>query len=118
MFSEYIKNRDLDLFRKWKISIDIDDDRKLTHEGEEEMLLLAERMQSRFPEIFDSAYSNTSYRVRKKATSTICFPSVKCSFLYFSLNTLVLKEHKKAPTISLPVYLAKQLREMYGIQQL
>ncbi|KAJ8931673.1 hypothetical protein NQ314_015389 [Rhamnusium bicolor] len=60
---EFIKNRDLDLFQKWKIKLDVVDEQKLTHEGEEEMLLLAERMQSRFPGIFDNVYSNTSYKV-------------------------------------------------------
>lgn len=62
-FQEFVKNRDLDLFKKWKFIVDIEDAKKLAHEGEEEMLLMAERMQSRFPELFDSAYSNTSYRV-------------------------------------------------------
>lgn len=63
IFQEFVKNRDLDLFKKWKFTMAIDDDKKLAHEGEEEMLLMAERMQSRFPDLFDSAYSNTSYRV-------------------------------------------------------
>ncbi|XP_050297794.1 multiple inositol polyphosphate phosphatase 1 [Anthonomus grandis grandis] len=62
--NEYIKHRDLDLFRKWKSTLDIRDENKLTHEGEEEMLLLAERMQSRLPEIFDNVYSNTSYKFK------------------------------------------------------
>lgn len=62
--NDFIRNRDLDLLRSWKPSLDLDDENKLTHEGEEEMLLLAERMQSRFPEVFDNAYSNTTYKFK------------------------------------------------------
>ncbi|KAJ8939141.1 hypothetical protein NQ318_010896 [Aromia moschata] len=62
--NDYIKNRDLDLLRTWKMKLDVKDEYKLTHEGEEEMLLLAERMQSRFPQIFDNVYSNTSYKFK------------------------------------------------------
>nr|CAI5859808.1 unnamed protein product [Callosobruchus analis] len=62
--NEYVKNRDLDLFKKWKPSVDPRDEKKLTHEGEEEMLLLAERMQTRFPDVFDNVYSNTTYRFK------------------------------------------------------
>lgn len=62
-FIDFIRNRDLDLLRSWKPTLDLDDENKLTHEGEEEMLLLAERMQSRFPEVLDNAYSNTTYKV-------------------------------------------------------
>lgn len=62
--NEYVKNRDLDLFRKWKPHLDLRDENKLTHEGEEEMLLLAERMQARFPNVFENVYSNTSYKLK------------------------------------------------------
>uniref|UniRef100_A0A6P7FWI8 Multiple inositol polyphosphate phosphatase 1 n=1 Tax=Diabrotica virgifera virgifera TaxID=50390 RepID=A0A6P7FWI8_DIAVI len=62
--NDHVKNRDLDLLRKWKLTLDVDDKNKLTHEGEEEMLVLAERMQSRFPELFDEVYSNTSYKFK------------------------------------------------------
>nr|XP_023025072.1 multiple inositol polyphosphate phosphatase 1 [Leptinotarsa decemlineata] len=62
--NDFIRNRDLDLFRKWKNGLDHDDKKKLTHEGEEEMLLLAERMQNRFPQLFDNVYSNTSYKFK------------------------------------------------------
>ncbi|VEN59243.1 unnamed protein product [Callosobruchus maculatus] len=62
--NEYVKNRDLDLFKKWKPSVDPKDEKKLAHEGEEEMLLLAERMQTRFPHVFDNVYSNTTYKFK------------------------------------------------------
>ncbi|XP_076275290.1 multiple inositol polyphosphate phosphatase 2 [Rhynchophorus ferrugineus] len=62
--NDVVKNRDLDLFRKWKSKLDMKDETKLTHEGEEEMLLLAERMQNRFPDVFDDVYSNTTYKFK------------------------------------------------------
>lgn len=62
--NEFIRNRDLDLLNKWKFNMDPDKHNKLTHEGEEEMLVLAERMQSRFPQLFDEVYSNTSYKFK------------------------------------------------------
>ncbi|CAH1180036.1 unnamed protein product [Phaedon cochleariae] len=62
--NEYVKSRDVDVFQKWKPYVQLADKKKLVHEGEEEMLLLAERMQSRFPELFDSVYSNTSYKFK------------------------------------------------------
>lgn len=49
--------------RKWAVHITDKDEKQLTHEGEEEMLLLARRMQRRFPDILNSAYSNSSYKV-------------------------------------------------------
>ncbi|CAG9767062.1 unnamed protein product [Ceutorhynchus assimilis] len=62
--NDFIKNRDLDLFKKWKSSLDSEDNNLLAHEGEEEMLLIAERMQSRFPEVFENVYSNTTYKLK------------------------------------------------------
>lgn len=77
--NDNIKNRDLDLFRKWRTRLDIDDETKLTHEGEEEMLLLAERMQNRFPDIFNEVYSNTTYKFRYTYSQR-----TKKSALYFA----------------------------------
>ncbi|KAF5269596.1 hypothetical protein FQR65_LT05934 [Abscondita terminalis] len=65
--NDRLRHSDLDAFRKWKVKIQVADEKKLTHEGENEMVLLAERMQSRFPSIFSPIYSNTSYFV---STST------------------------------------------------
>ncbi|ENN71133.1 multiple inositol polyphosphate phosphatase 1 [Dendroctonus ponderosae] len=62
--NDFIKNRDLDLFKKWKWTVKLEDEKKLTHEGEDEMLLMAERMQSRFPEVFENVYSNTTYKFK------------------------------------------------------
>lgn len=64
LLTNHAKEIDLDLFKKWTITLENEDDNKLTHEGEEEMILLAERMQTRFPELFHSAYSNTSFKFK------------------------------------------------------
>lgn len=54
----------MDLFRKWKIKLNEKDGEKLVHEGEDENLLLAERMQSRFPHLFQNIYTNSSYNFK------------------------------------------------------
>lgn len=58
-----IQNFDLDLFRAWSPKLEAKDEKKLTHEGEDEMVLLAERLQSRFPGIFTSIYSDSAFKV-------------------------------------------------------
>lgn len=50
-------------FEKWKANISEEDMKKLTHEGEDEMLQLAKRMKNRFPNLFPSLFSNSSYQV-------------------------------------------------------
>ncbi|KAJ8975347.1 hypothetical protein NQ317_000275 [Molorchus minor] len=74
----FIKNRDLDLFQKWEPTLNAESKKKLTREGREEMLLLAERMQSKFPELFDNIYSNTSFKFKYTHTQR-----TKKSALYF-----------------------------------
>lgn len=39
------------------------DEKKLTHEGEDELMELAERFQKRFPELLPETYSNSSFKV-------------------------------------------------------
>lgn len=62
--TDMIRGRDIDQFRKWKSKFQEDEEMNLAPEGEEEMIILAERMQSRFPEVFDKIYSNTSYNFK------------------------------------------------------
>lgn len=59
--NEFLYNSDLQAFKKWEIKLANTDKMKLTHEGEEEMLNISERMQSRFPSLLSNIYSNTSY---------------------------------------------------------
>ena len=48
--------------RKWTPT-HFEGDQLLTHEGEDEMLELAERIQKRFPSIMDKDYSKEKYLV-------------------------------------------------------
>lgn len=70
---------DRDSLRKWKLDFGEEDAKKLTAEGANEMVEIAERMQSRLPEIFSHIYSNTSYNF--KFTST---QRTKASAYYFA----------------------------------
>ncbi|XP_015838212.1 multiple inositol polyphosphate phosphatase 1 [Tribolium castaneum] len=63
-----INNFDLDLFRGWSPKLEANDEKKLTHEGEDEMVLLAERLQSRFPGILTSVYSDSAFKFKFTAT--------------------------------------------------
>ncbi|XP_046680138.1 multiple inositol polyphosphate phosphatase 1-like [Homalodisca vitripennis] len=54
--------------RKWKPTVDPSELKFLTHEGEEEMLLLGERFLNRFPDLLPESYSNRTYKFRHTAT--------------------------------------------------
>ncbi|KAF5293597.1 hypothetical protein FQA39_LY03082 [Lamprigera yunnana] len=77
--SDHLRHSVLDALRRWKVKLQVADEKKLTHEGENEMLLLAERMQARFPTIFTPIYSNTSYYFRSTSTQR-----TKLSARYFA----------------------------------
>lgn len=83
--------------RKWEIHITDNEQKQLTHEGEEEMLRLAERMQRRFPDVLSPVYSNSSYKVYVRAK----YKWYKCDkfCVIFSLSSLRRKELKKVPNI-------------------
>lgn len=59
--SEFLHNSDLIALQKWQVKLAKKDSKKLTHEGQNEMIDIAERMQSRFPSLFSNIYSSTSY---------------------------------------------------------
>ncbi|KAI4456531.1 multiple inositol polyphosphate phosphatase-related [Holotrichia oblita] len=61
--SSNLVESDIELFQNWYPSVNEKDSKKLTIEGEHEMLELAERMQARFPDLLPPVYSNTSYKV-------------------------------------------------------
>lgn len=56
---------DAALLRDWKITFSKDDIAKLAEEGENEMIDLGERYQSRFPSLMPEVYDNRTYRVKK-----------------------------------------------------
>ncbi|XP_044758615.1 multiple inositol polyphosphate phosphatase 1-like isoform X2 [Coccinella septempunctata] len=62
--SEVLHNSDLMAFQKWDAKLHKKDSKKLTHEGQNELINIAERMQSRFPSLLSNIYSNTSYKFK------------------------------------------------------
>lgn len=57
-------DEDIDLFKEWKITFNEDDIMKLAEEGEDEMIDIGERYQSRFPTLMPEIYDNQTYRVK------------------------------------------------------
>ncbi|XP_051168153.1 multiple inositol polyphosphate phosphatase 1 isoform X2 [Leptopilina boulardi] len=55
-------------FTKWKVTFDLNQSKTLAEEGENEMIDLAERFQSRFPSILIKNYDNTTYKFKYTAT--------------------------------------------------
>lgn len=53
---------------KWTPQLKEEDEKKLTHEGEDELLELGERFQKRFPELLPETYSNSSFKFQFTAT--------------------------------------------------
>ncbi|KAK9888116.1 hypothetical protein WA026_000389 [Henosepilachna vigintioctopunctata] len=62
--SDVLHNSDLSSFQKWESKLSKKDAKKLTVEGENEMINIAERMQSRFPTLLRNVYSNTSFKFK------------------------------------------------------
>ncbi|KAG6442773.1 multiple inositol polyphosphate phosphatase 1 [Manduca sexta] len=60
---EQIKN-----FEQWSTDINLEHERFLTLEGQDEMILLAERMQNRFPGAIKRKYNNATFLFRYTAT--------------------------------------------------
>ena len=49
---------------KWNISFKTEQSKTLSEEGENEMIDLAERFQSRFPNVLTQDYNNVTYKVK------------------------------------------------------
>ncbi|KAL3274093.1 hypothetical protein HHI36_015509 [Cryptolaemus montrouzieri] len=62
--SDVLHNSDLIALQHWENKLKKKDQKKLTREGENEMIDIAERMQSRFPMLLSNIYSNTSYKFK------------------------------------------------------
>jgi multiple inositol-polyphosphate phosphatase/2,3-bisphosphoglycerate 3-phosphatase len=43
------------------------DEKRLAHEGEDEMVELAERFQNRFPQILPEVYTNSTFKVQSSS---------------------------------------------------
>ncbi|XP_034252056.1 multiple inositol polyphosphate phosphatase 1-like [Thrips palmi] len=53
---------------KWSPQLEEAEEKILTHEGEDELLLLGERFQKRFPHLLPEVYSNSSFKFQFTAT--------------------------------------------------
>lgn len=53
-----------DQIKLWKPHKEMDDQKRLTQEGEDELLAIAERMQLRFPHLLNQPYENTNFLVK------------------------------------------------------
>lgn len=53
---------------KWAPGLEESENKKLTHEGEDELIELGERFQKRFPELLPEIYSNSSFKFQYTAT--------------------------------------------------
>lgn len=52
-----------DDIKSWMCHKEMDSQKRLTKEGEDELFTIAERMQLRFPHLLDQPYENTNYLV-------------------------------------------------------
>lgn len=73
----------------WSPQIELGDQKHLVHEGEDEMLELAERFQNRFPGLLPDVYSNSSFKFRFTATQR-----TKESQRYFTIGLFGRKESR------------------------
>lgn len=117
LLSERLRNSDLHALRKWKLKVDDTKEKILTHEGEDEMIDLAERLQIRFPSLLPSTYSNTTFYVNNLDynSNSVFISSYK---FICSLNTQKVKEQRLVQNISQLVCLVVNLLEMYGFPHL
>jgi hypothetical protein len=54
---------ELDLFKSWSAQAELSDEKRLAHEGEDEMADIAERMLDRLPGLLQKDYTNHTYKV-------------------------------------------------------
>jgi len=71
LYSGNVCNKDE--IKLWTPHEEIDDQKRLTREGEDELLAIAERMQLRFPHLLNQPYENTNFLVKYCYYITIIF---------------------------------------------
>ncbi|XP_041977537.1 multiple inositol polyphosphate phosphatase 1-like [Aricia agestis] len=76
-----LSKEQLKIFENWDINLSPEEQKFLTYEGQDEMILTAERMQKRFPKIITEEYSNKTYQFRYTAKQR-----TQQSARYFSLG--------------------------------
>lgn len=73
------------LLSEWKVTFTEDDIKNLTEEGENEMIDLAERYQSRFPSLMPEVYDNQTYKVNTYIIS-ICIYNFHFSIMFIKFQ--------------------------------
>ncbi|PSN39586.1 hypothetical protein C0J52_18755 [Blattella germanica] len=61
-------NEEIAELQAWSPHVEEADQKRLSHEGEDEMVELAERFQNRFPQILPEVYNNSTFKFRHTAT--------------------------------------------------
>jgi multiple inositol-polyphosphate phosphatase/2,3-bisphosphoglycerate 3-phosphatase len=56
-------NEEIAALQAWSPHVEEADQKRLAHEGEDEMVELAERFQNRFPQILPDVYTNSTFKV-------------------------------------------------------
>ncbi|KAJ6636219.1 Multiple inositol polyphosphate phosphatase 1 [Pseudolycoriella hygida] len=56
--------QDIERLRSWESQINVDEEKHLTYEGNDELLQLAERVQNRFPSILPEQFDESSYKFK------------------------------------------------------
>lgn len=54
---------DIERLRKWESQVNVEEEKHLTYEGQDELLQLAERIQNRFPSLLPEQFSENLYKV-------------------------------------------------------
>lgn len=62
-FDGKLCSSDIELFRRWEPNLSENESKHLVFEGTDELIGLAERMQSRFPNILSDIYINNTFKV-------------------------------------------------------
>lgn len=70
---------DIERLRSWKSELNVDEEKWLTYEGNDELLQLAERIQNRFPSILPEQFSETFYKVSQRLVKN--FQNIKAKIV-------------------------------------
>jgi len=63
MQSGQLCKEEIGALQAWSPHVEEADEKRLAHEGEDEMVELAERFQNRFPQILPEVYTNSTFQV-------------------------------------------------------
>ncbi|XP_014252447.1 multiple inositol polyphosphate phosphatase 1-like isoform X2 [Cimex lectularius] len=88
--SKILCEEDLKNIQRWNFVLESEGEKFLTHEGEDEMIELAERISNRFPSLLDRHYDNDTFYFRFTDTQR-----TRESAKYFTMGLFGRKESKR-----------------------